>query len=143
MKVTVDYNPGPVVSVPVSDYAPAAFASGGTVAALDENYGVIGASNPASRGKTVQLYFNGLGPVNNQPATGEAPSAQTLSRTTTLPTVTIGNVNAAVQFSGLAPGYPGLYQVNVTVPTGAPVGTQPVILSIGGQSSPAVNIPVQ
>ena len=42
--------------------------------------------------------------------------------TMTLPRVTIGNVTAKVQFSGLAPGYAGIYQVNAEVPAEAPRG---------------------
>jgi uncharacterized protein (TIGR03437 family) len=48
-----------------------------------------------------------------------------------------------VLFSGLAPGYVGLYQVNATVPTDAPSGNQPVVISVGGVQSKAAAIPVQ
>jgi hypothetical protein len=49
-------------------------------------------------------------------------------------------VPAAVEFSGLAPGFVGTYQVNFTIPTGVPVGAVGVTISIGGVTSPAVNI---
>jgi uncharacterized protein (TIGR03437 family) len=49
--------------------------------------------------------------------------------------VTIGGQTANVTYSGLAPGYVGLYQVNVTVPSNSPAGSQPVTLSIGGVSA--------
>jgi uncharacterized protein (TIGR03437 family) len=46
------------------------------------------------------------------------------------PVVTIGGVPAKVLFSGLAPGYFGLYQVNVLVPADTPSGNLiPVVLS--------------
>jgi uncharacterized protein (TIGR03437 family) len=49
-----------------------------------------------------------------------------------------------VSFSGLAPGYVGLYQVNALVPEGSAVGSAvPVTISIGGVSSNAVTIAVQ
>jgi uncharacterized protein (TIGR03437 family) len=58
------------------------------------------------------------------------------------PTVTIGNLNAPVQFSGLAPTLVGVYQLNVTVPnTGA--GTQAVVISIGGVTGKTSSIVVQ
>lgn len=39
-------------------------------------------------------------------------------------------------FAGLTPGYSGLYQVNVIVPSGTPVGNQvPVTISAGSASS--------
>jgi uncharacterized protein (TIGR03437 family) len=36
-----------------------------------------------------------------------------------------------------------LYQINVTMPTGLTPGNQPVVVTIGGQSSKASNLPVQ
>jgi len=50
-----------------------------------------------------------------------------------MPTVTIGGQNAAVVFSGVAPGFAGLYQVDVQIPANAPVGDDiPVLLTSGG-----------
>jgi adhesin/invasin len=53
----------------------------------------------------------------------------------------IGGQQAQISFWGLAPGYPGLYQINATVPAGL-TGNQQVTVSIGGQTSPAVTLPV-
>lgn len=144
VKVTIDYSNGNLISVPISNYAPAFFhGSDGTAAALDQQNAVVTSSNPAHRGQIVQLFANGLGPVTNQPASGEpAPSSPT-ANTTATPTVMIGGQPAAVVFSGLAPGFAGLYQVNATVPAGLSPGTQQVTVSIGGTTSPAVNLPVQ
>ena len=61
-----------------------------------------------------------------------------------LPTVTIGGVAGNVIFSGLAPDYVGLYQINVQVPDSVQPGNQvPVVVSISGSSSNAVTIAVQ
>ena len=56
-------------------------------------------------------------------------------------TATIGNTPASVQFAGLAPGYTGLYQVNILVPKLTP-GQYPLQISVGGVVSNAalVNI---
>lgn len=133
-----------VITLALSDYAPAFFeASPGVVSALDENYRVINASNPAVRGQTIQLYANGLGPVANAPASGDPASTTALSQTNSTATVTIGGANATVLFSGLAPGLVGLYQLNVTVPTIISAGNQPVVVSIGGQTSQTSGIAVQ
>jgi len=44
----------------------------------------------------------------------------------------------------LTPGLAGLYQVNVAVPAGIAMGDAvPVVLSVAGQSSPAVTIAVR
>jgi uncharacterized protein (TIGR03437 family) len=61
-----------------------------------------------------------------------------------LPTVFFGAVPAPVTqefFSGLAPGFVGLYQVNVQVPQDAPTGAAiPVVLSIGETTSNTVTV---
>jgi uncharacterized protein (TIGR03437 family) len=56
--------------------------------------------------------------------------------------VTVGSVPATVQFCGLAPGFVGLYQLNVLVPANAPTGTQPMVISMGGASA-TIDLPVQ
>jgi len=73
------------------------------------------------------------------PGDGTAGSGQI---TTASASVTIGGVDASVCFSGLAPGFVGLYQVNAEVPAGLTPGNQPVILSIGANSSNSVLLPV-
>ena len=47
----------------------------------------------------------------------------------------IGGQAAQVLFSGLAPGFPGLYQVNVIVPNSAAAGAQKLTITIGGKTS--------
>jgi uncharacterized protein (TIGR03437 family) len=87
----------------------------------------------AHPGEYVSIYCTGLGDVSNRPADGApAPFGPPYSETLVTPAVTIGGVPAVVQFSGLAPGYAGLYQVNVLVPENAPLGDSvPVTLSVG------------
>jgi uncharacterized protein (TIGR03437 family) len=49
-----------------------------------------------------------------------------------------------IQYSGLAPGLVGLYQVNVQVPPGVPSGNDvQVVITIGGSTSNTVTIAVQ
>lgn len=87
---------------------------------------------------------SGLGPVANQPASGAAGQGAPLSITVTTPVVTIGGVPAAVSYSGLAPGFVGLYQVNAQVPANSPVGAAvPVVVSVGGVASNAVTVAIQ
>ena len=86
------------------------------------------------------IYCTGLGSVNNPPATGAAGSGQS---TVATPLVNIGGVPATVSFSGLAPGFVALYQVNVQVPAGAPTGNAiTVAFSISGKQSNSVTIAV-
>jgi minor extracellular serine protease Vpr len=136
-------------TVNLTTYAPGIFTmnaqGSGQGAILDSSYRLLDSANGASRGNTVALIFcTGLGPVYNQPRTGEPAPANPLAETTTTPVVTIGGVPAAVSFSGLAPGYVGLYQVNALVPEGSAVGNAvPVTISIGGATSNTVTIAVQ
>jgi uncharacterized protein (TIGR03437 family) len=125
-----------LMTVPVAPVSPGIFAI------TDVNGAVINDSNPAKRGAGLVIYANGLGAVDPQPATGEAtPATAPLANTRATPTVSFGSTPAQVSFSGLTPGSIALYQVNVTVPSGASTGTQTLTLSIGGQSV-TMNIPM-
>src|SRR5262249_53816495 len=88
---------------------------------------------PALPGGLLQVFVTGLGKAtpNGDPAGRGLPSGSVapgsgnpLYRTVLTPAVAIGGVPAEVQFSGLAPGFAGLYQVNVRVPYGAPAGDE-------------------
>ena len=146
MKVSIGSSSTALYSLPLAAYAPGMFeyqASGTSfVAARDENFALVGPGNPAKQGKNIQMYCNGLGPVTNQPATGEPSSATVLSETTTRPVVTIGGQAATVLFSGLTPTVVGLYQINVTVPN-VGAGVKPVTVTIGGITSKASNLSIQ
>jgi uncharacterized protein (TIGR03437 family) len=143
VKVTLyGYSYGNVVTVPLADTAPAFLENSGIAVGLDQNYAVVTAANPVKRGQLVQLYMNGLGPVNGGPASGEFASSTQLATTKGTPTVNIGGQPATVQFSGLAPGFSGLYQVNAIVPAGISAGTVPISLSINGATTKASTLPV-
>ncbi len=59
------------------------------------------------------LVAAGLGPVSNQPGTGEPARVSPLSEMVSRPRVNIGENEADVTYAGLAPGQVGLYQVNL------------------------------
>jgi len=63
-----------------------------------------------------------------------------------VPTVLIGGISAQVGFAGQAPGYPGVNQINITVPNNAPTGnavTLQVISADGTVTSNPATIAVQ
>jgi len=134
--------------VNLAPYAPGIFTINsqgtGQGAILDAAYRLVDASNPAASGSFVLIYCTGLGSVTNPPPTGSPASLTDPSPTPMFPTVTIGGVSANVSFSGLAPGYVGLYQVNAQVPAGlAANNAAPVAISMEGAVSNTVTIAVQ
>jgi uncharacterized protein (TIGR03437 family) len=101
-------------------------------------------SRPAKRGEVVSIYCTGLGPVSNRPATGRPSGSQPLSLTSVAASVSVGGILSDVLFSGLAPGFVGLYQVNARIPADAPAGSAvPLVLTIGGIASNTVTIAVE
>jgi minor extracellular serine protease Vpr len=130
-----------VATATLADYTPAFFANANVADALDTSYKVITSGNPAVPGQVIQLFANGLGPVNNQPADGVAPA--TNASTTQPCTVSIGGQPATVLFCGLPQGL-AVYQVNVQVPMGAGSGNQSITISVAGHTSAAgIVIPLQ
>jgi uncharacterized protein (TIGR03437 family) len=118
--------------------APANFKINGTqyVTAFlpDGNYalptGAIGNSRPAKPGEVVVMYGLGFGPVNPALATG---TLETVQNTLQNPLqVLIGGVSAALPYDGLAPGFAGLYQFNVTIPSVPDNNAVPLTFNLGG-----------
>jgi uncharacterized protein (TIGR03437 family) len=94
---------------------------------------------PATIGDYLVIYVTGLG-LATPLSTGQvAPvNANPLYKTPTLPVVTIGGVPATVLFSGLAPGFSGLYQLDIQVPPGVANGDDvPVKVTMLGASDTA------
>ncbi|MFN7997529.1 MAG: S8 family serine peptidase [Bryobacteraceae bacterium] len=148
VKLMIGYNYSAEYTLPLATYSPGFFTytlnTQYVAAALDLKYKLISTTNPAVRGSTVQIYLNGLGPVNSQPASGSTGPQNANATTTATPTITIGGQNATVSYSGLAPGYVGLYQVNAVVPDGISAGLQQITCSIGGVTCQSgVYLPVQ
>src|SRR5262249_52780237 len=92
----------------------------GYVLVHDANTGVEVNADPAHPAKTGDIlvtYCAGLGLTNPPVGDGQPASTTALSPTVNTVTMTIGGVNANVFFSGLAPGFIGLYQVNAIMPS--------------------------
>jgi uncharacterized protein (TIGR03437 family) len=147
VKVIVNYTYSAEYALSLATYSPGFFVidQANDVAALDLSYNLVDSGNPVARGSYVQLYMNGLGPVTNQPGDGlAAPGPPGLAATMATPAITIGGQPASnVTFSGLAPGFVSLYQVNVQVPTGLSAGAQPIACTIGGVTSTTAQLYVK
>ena len=142
-KVTVSIN-GLVsnsVNLTVDAAAPGIFFSGSHAIAENSNLSLNSSSNPAHAGGYIIAFLTGGGAVSNQPADGAAAGSN--SRVTSTPTATIGGLPVTnVQFAGLAPGFAGLWQFNLQVPSGVKQGDVPLVITVNGQTSNAANVSV-
>jgi uncharacterized protein (TIGR03437 family) len=91
-------------------------------------------SHAAKPGDVLIIYATGLGAVDHQPADGGIPGA--LATTLATPTVLFGGVAGDVEFSGLAPQFVGVNQLNVQVPAGVASGNAvPLQIKVNGFTS--------
>ena len=104
---------------------------------------VVTASHAAAKGEVIVVFVTGLGPVIPPVATGAQSPGLPLSISSFTPTVTIGGIGSPVSFSGLAPGFAGLFQINVQVPAGAASGNLDIIVTANGVASSTAKVSVQ
>jgi uncharacterized protein (TIGR03437 family) len=112
----------------------------GYAAALHPDNSVVSAASPAQIGETVALYLEGMGVVNLPVADGTPAPSNPLSITTSTPIIFLLDsaghyLQCTIDYSGLAPGFAGLYQINFTVPAGLVSGN--AYLEIVGVDSDA------
>ena len=116
------------------------FNDGIHIAAEHADYSLLGPASlsvpgstftPAKPGEIILLYGDGFGLPVSTITTGSDAQTGPLP---TLPQVTIGDTMATVQYAGLIS--PGLYQINVVVPSTAVNGDNQVIATYAGASSP-------
>jgi uncharacterized protein (TIGR03437 family) len=115
----------------------------GRIIAQDVSYHLINAQNPAHPGDVITLYLTGMGATNPAVPTGTLAPTSPLAKTVIQPQVTIDGVTANVQFSGLTPGFVGLYQINVKIPAGPRTGDLQLVVSQGGIASNTTILPVR
>jgi uncharacterized protein (TIGR03437 family) len=99
-------------------------------------------SKPVASGAVLVVYLTGQGAVNHPVADGTATPDSPLASATATATATIGGTNATVQFLGLTPGYTGLAQANISVPTGLATANYPLVITVGGYVSASAEISV-
>jgi len=106
-------------------------------------------SHPAKAGDIVIAYVIGLGQTN--------PVIQTGAGGPTNPTAKLSNVKVCIgeggpfakmscfvpDFAGAAPGFVGLYQLNITIPGGLPSGDLALSFAVGDAPSNVVQIALQ
>ena len=113
----------------------------GQLAALNQDGTINGPLHPAKAGTYISFFGTGIGPVSGGPPDG-APSPNQPVPSASQPDVYINGVHLApgdVQYSGLAPGFIGLWQVNAKIPATVPTPdvAVPVAILYQGISSRA------
>jgi uncharacterized protein (TIGR03437 family) len=141
LTVTSSAGPSTAYSITVAPAAPAIFFYPVPAVLKNVNYSLVGSANPAKAGDVLLVYCTGLGQTSPGLTTGALVPATSLPRTGNV-TATIGGTTAPVAYSIASPGFTGLYQVAITVPSGVS-GTVPLQLQMGNAVSNSVNIPVQ
>jgi adhesin/invasin len=133
--------------VRVAQSSPAVFTASengiGDGAIRHADFSLVTSSSPAVPGETILVYVTGLGTVTPTVADGEGAPSSPLSSVNKTPYVGIGGQYVTPSFAGLSPGFAGLYQMNVVVPTGS--GTGDVALSVvvpGLVAASSATIPV-
>jgi len=129
------------VSAQLQTFSPAFFLWNGAYAAATHlNFsmaagpGVSATATPAKPGETIILWGTGFGPTQPPDTIGQLTSGAPAA--TTLPALTIGGVQAQVIGVNMSPGFAGLYQVAVQVPTSLSDGDQPIVAQVNGVPSP-------
>jgi uncharacterized protein (TIGR03437 family) len=132
---TIQVNNNGILSHTVSEFlnpgTPGVFtipADGVGFAAAEHGDGsLVTQRSPAQPGETIAVYLTGLGQIF-PPIQDGTPGSQDITVNTIAASIddaTAGtSTTAAVLYSGLAPTLTGLYQMNLTIPTGLTVGDQ-------------------
>jgi uncharacterized protein (TIGR03437 family) len=130
----------------------------GQAAVLNQDNTINSASNAAAKGSIVVLYGTGQGQVSPAVPDGTAAPSAPLANTVAVPTsdaktclnnqpsmcVAIASSFGDVAYSGLAPGYIGLWQINVKIPPDTPTnGAVPLRVVINGTPSNTVTVAVR
>ncbi|HMV46267.1 MAG TPA: hypothetical protein PKD31_00745, partial [Blastocatellia bacterium] len=117
-------------TVTVAEASPGIFTVGATgrgqTIALNSDFSInagfdlFPGSRPEAAGNYVSIFATGIGATNPAVADGQAAPGSTVATGVGATTVTIGGIPVQVLFSGLAPGFVGLWQINVLLPENLP-----------------------
>ena len=98
---------------------------------LNSDFTLNTPANPAAQGSKVSVFFSGQGPVDPPVASGRPAPFSPLSHVVGEPGAEVGGLDAKVFFMGLTPGFAGLAQADLEIPTGL-FRQLPIRLSVGG-----------
>src|ERR1700733_969230 len=99
-------------------------------------------SSPAASGAVLTVYLTGQCALDHAVADGTPTPNSPLSTATATATATIGGTTATVQFLGLTPGFTGLAQANILVPSSLATADYPLVITVGGYVSASAQVSV-
>jgi uncharacterized protein (TIGR03437 family) len=107
----------------------------------NQDFSDNGEQRPAIRGQVLILYATGQGPLTSPIPDGAGAPSEPPAQTTTAPKVFISVDEAAVEFSGMAPGFAGLWQINVRIPNKSYItGQVPIFVVKDGIASNTISV---
>ncbi len=110
----------------------------GQIAAVNQDGSTNNGGNPAKGGSYITLFGTGQGAVQGAPIDGQATPVSPLLGANPDLKVFINSdfvPQGDIEFSGLAPGFVGVWQINVRVPGNVPPGDVPVFVDLEGINS--------
>jgi uncharacterized protein (TIGR03437 family) len=146
LHLALDGRAGPVIDLPITPAAPGLFLQQpGWAIAVRLDGSLVTAASPAAPGDIVILFATGLGSVTG-PALRFGELARGAAALVAMDRFAVKLNGIAVPrdhvyYAGLAPGFAGLYQINLRLPDNAPADPE-VRVAAGDAESQAARVPV-
>ena len=146
--VSLDGIAGPVVEFHVAASAPGLFLQQpGQALAVRLDGSLASQENPARPGDTLILFATGLGQTEGPPPrSGEVAKAAAVLMAINAFGVKLNDRPVPrdhIYYAGLAPGFAGLYQINLRIPDDAPPDPEVRLLTADAESPAAVRLPLR
>ena len=130
-----------VLDLPLAQVSPAVFIVDGEPLILDASTGaLVGWHRPAKAGGNVLIMMAGLGAVHPPWPAGMPSPNSVAPRPVAKVQALLGGVPAKVASMQLAPGYVGMYLVELAIPATATPGEAQLVIEADGQPSNAVGL---
>jgi amidase len=157
-QVKVEYNgqTSAPVTVQVTEVAPGIFTDQplgkGNPLVFNSDGTKNSQANPAQKGSIITLFATGEGLITNRsnvlPIDGRlagAPAVLPTALQSPVASVVVGVNNAGlpILYAGALPGSAGIMQLNAQLDANTPTGSVPLVIQVGSQFSPPLNIWVQ
>jgi uncharacterized protein (TIGR03437 family) len=115
----------------------------GLFGVLNQDGSLNSPSTPARRGQVIQIYATGQGEVKPVVEDGAAAPGPPLAVTPEPPSVYLQGRLVPVLFSGLAPGFAGVWQINAVIPQDSLVDPRVNLMVMQGLVSNGLTVAIQ